>query len=157
MHDEYKSFLFLFSVSTFYFTFFFCLCFGSFLIIITLCAKFQLYWGMRKPNWHSSSNQSRLTTQIRTCLRLHSRAASSVGVTSPFQRSQHRKQFWRRADHKKTKNILLKLYSVLCPFSFCFISPSHSFLDCTWQSLETSFRFVSPSINLCFLTYISLR
>ena len=29
-----------------------------------------------------------------------SRAASSVGVTSPFQWSQHRKQFWRRADKK---------------------------------------------------------
>ena len=34
-------------------------------------------------------------------LELHSRAASSVGVTSPFQRSQHRKQFRRRADKKK--------------------------------------------------------
>ena len=34
-------------------------------------------------------------------LGLHSRAASSVGVTSLFQRSQHRKPFRRRADHKK--------------------------------------------------------
>ena len=33
-------------------------------------------------------------------LELHSRAASSVGGTSPFPRSQHRKQFWRKADKK---------------------------------------------------------
>ena len=35
-------------------------------------------------------------------LELHSRATSSVGVMSAFQRSQHRKQFWRKADNKKT-------------------------------------------------------
>ena len=33
-------------------------------------------------------------------LKIHSRAASSVGVTSPFQRSQHMKQFRRKADKK---------------------------------------------------------
>ena len=33
-------------------------------------------------------------------LELHSRAEPSVGVMSPFQRSQHRKQFWRKADKK---------------------------------------------------------
>ena len=32
-------------------------------------------------------------------LQLHSRAASSVGGTSLFPQSQHRKQFWRRADN----------------------------------------------------------
>ena len=35
-------------------------------------------------------------------LELHSWAASSVGITSPFQRSQHRKQFQRKVDNKKT-------------------------------------------------------
>ena len=35
-------------------------------------------------------------------LQLHSRAASSVGVTLPFQQSQHRKQFRRKADNKKS-------------------------------------------------------
>ena len=35
-------------------------------------------------------------------LELHSRAVSSEGVMSPFQRSQHRKQFRRKADNKKT-------------------------------------------------------
>ena len=34
-------------------------------------------------------------------LELHSRAMSSVGLTSPFQRSQHRKQFWRKAVNNK--------------------------------------------------------
>ena len=33
-------------------------------------------------------------------LELHSRAVSSVGIKSPFQRSQHRKQFQREADKK---------------------------------------------------------
>ena len=28
-------------------------------------------------------------------LELHSRATSSLGITSPFQQSQHRKQFWK--------------------------------------------------------------
>ena len=36
---------------------------------------------------------------------LHSRAASSIGIKSPFQQSQHRKQFWRRVDHKKTVSL----------------------------------------------------
>ena len=45
--------------------------------------------------------QTNLDTQPRTepALELHSRAASSVGVTSPFQQSEHRKQFWRRVDN----------------------------------------------------------
>ena len=34
-------------------------------------------------------------------LELHSRAASSVSVMSPFQQFQHRKQFRRKADQKK--------------------------------------------------------
>ena len=34
-------------------------------------------------------------------LELHSTAESSVGITSPFQRSRHRKQFRRKADKKK--------------------------------------------------------
>ena len=42
---------------------------------------------------------------------------SSIGVTSPFQRSQHRKQFQREVDHKKTfigsikkqKSLILKI------------------------------------------------
>ena len=38
-------------------------------------------------------------------LELHSRAASSVGFTSLFQRSQHRKQFRRKADNKKKKKL----------------------------------------------------
>ena len=42
-------------------------------------------------------------------LELYSRAASSVGITSPFQRSQHRKQFWRRLDPKKSR----KSFSIL--------------------------------------------
>ena len=33
-------------------------------------------------------------------LELHSKAASSVGITSTFQRSKHKKQFWRKADKK---------------------------------------------------------
>ena len=32
-------------------------------------------------------------------LELHSKATSSVGITSPFQRSQHRKQFKTKADN----------------------------------------------------------
>ena len=40
-------------------------------------------------------------------LELHSRAASSVGITSPFQRSQHRKQFQRKAD-KKNGNLIIQ-------------------------------------------------
>ena len=58
---------------------------------------------MRKPNRQSSSDQSKLTTQIRTsqpALELQSGAASSVGVMSPFQWSQRRKQFRRKADKK---------------------------------------------------------
>ena len=35
----------------------------------------------------------------RPTLELHSRAASSVGITSPLQRSQHRKQFLRKAEN----------------------------------------------------------
>ena len=38
-------------------------------------------------------------------LELHSRAASSVGVMTPFQRSQHRKQFRRKADKKNRLTI----------------------------------------------------
>ena len=47
--------------------------------------------------------QTNPDSQRRTAptLELLSRAVSSVGVTSPIQRSQHRKQFWRRVDHKK--------------------------------------------------------
>ena len=45
----------------------------------------------------NSLNQSGLEP----ALELHSRAASSVAITSPFLRSQHRKQFQKRADHKK--------------------------------------------------------
>ena len=46
--------------------------------------------------------QTNLDSQPRSvpALELHSRAASSVGITSPFQRSQHRKQFRRKADKK---------------------------------------------------------
>ena len=40
-------------------------------------------------------------------LELNSRAASSVGITSPFQQSQHREQFRRKADKKK---ILIIIY-----------------------------------------------
>ena len=45
-------------------------------------------------------------------LELHSRAASSVGITSPFQQSQQRKQFRRKADNEKiTKaRIIIKIY-----------------------------------------------
>ena len=42
-------------------------------------------------------------------LELHSRAASSVGITSPFQRSQHRKQFRRKADKKFRWEFMKKL------------------------------------------------
>ena len=38
-------------------------------------------------------------------LELQSRAASKVGDTSPFQWSQYRKQFLRKADHKKIKKL----------------------------------------------------
>ena len=55
---------------------------------------------MRKPNWKCSPNQSGPRTE--PSLELHSRAASSVGVKSPFQQSQHRKQFRRKADKKWT-------------------------------------------------------
>ena len=37
-------------------------------------------------------------------LELHSRTVSNVSVTSPFQRSQHRKQFWRKVNHKKRES-----------------------------------------------------
>ena len=46
-------------------------------------------------------------TQIRPTLELHSRAGSIVGVTSPFQWSRHRKQFWRKADKKTQTDIEL--------------------------------------------------
>ena len=36
-------------------------------------------------------------------LELHSRAASSVGITSPLQRSRHRKQFQRKANNNNKK------------------------------------------------------
>ena len=49
---------------------------------------------------YSSSNQSWL--------------ASSVGVASQFQRSQHRKQFWRKADNNK--NILFLFTKTLSTF-----------------------------------------
>ena len=42
-------------------------------------------------------------------LELNSRAASSVGIMSPFQRSQHRKQFRRKAD-KKTQKTCTKVF-----------------------------------------------
>ena len=54
--------------------------------------------------------QTNPDSQRRTAptLELLSSAVSSVDVTSPIQRSQHRKQFWRRVDHKKTCSIKLK-------------------------------------------------
>ena len=48
-------------------------------------------------------------------LELHRRAVSSVGITSQFQQSQNRKQFRKRADHKKLWPRLLKQ-----DFSLCF-------------------------------------
>ena len=42
-----------------------------------------------------------VSTLLYNLYELHSRAASSVGITSPFQRSQKSKQFWRKADNKK--------------------------------------------------------
>ena len=56
-----------------------------------------------EPSKVAIRHQSRLTTGSKPALELHSRAASSVGITSPFQRSQHRKQFPRKADNKKER------------------------------------------------------
>ena len=55
-------------------------------------------------NWFSSE----------PALEPHSRAASSVGVTSPFQRSQHRKQFQRKVDKKWDFTAKDYLYNVAC-------------------------------------------
>ena len=41
-------------------------------------------------------------------LELHSRAATSVGGTSPLRLSQHMKKFQMKADDKKTENSKLK-------------------------------------------------
>ena len=49
----------------------------------------KLFYGFLMPK----------NASIELALELHSRAASSVGVTSPFQWSQHRTQFWRKADN----------------------------------------------------------
>ena len=51
-------------------------------------------------------NQSDVRPKSEPALELHSRAASSVGVTSLFQQSQHRKQFQRKADNSKKSGAL---------------------------------------------------
>ena len=57
---------------------------------------------MRMHTQVNRAPQTNLATQPRSepALELHSRAASSVGVKSPFQQSHHRKQFRRKADKK---------------------------------------------------------
>ena len=50
-------------------------------------------------------------------LELLSRAASSVGVIEPFQRSQHREQSRRRADRKKNVKIV--------GYSYCHLNREH--------------------------------
>ena len=66
-------------------------------------------WEWRNPIEKALQLNPDSLTRLEPALELHSRAASSVGVTSPFQRSQHRKQFRRREE----KNI----YKLL----FCFV------------------------------------
>ena len=76
----------------------------------------HLYLGMRKSNLQSSSNQSGPQLRSEPALELHSRATSSVGITSPFQRSQHRKQFRRKADKKKIFRVFLPMNGRLKTF-----------------------------------------
>ena len=70
--------------------------------------------------WRHLSPQTNPDSWPRSALTLEllSRAASSVGVTSPFQRSQHRKQFWRRVDHKKVLTWFHILLNFLSNSSF---------------------------------------
>ena len=52
---------------------------------------------------YSSSTNLDSSPRSEPALELNSRAASIVGCMSPFPWSQHRKQFWRRADNSKKK------------------------------------------------------
>ena len=58
-------------------------------------------WERRNPIVKALQPNPDSQPRSEPALKLHSRAASSVGVMSPLQWSQHRKQFQRRADIKK--------------------------------------------------------
>ena len=78
-------------------------------------------------------------------LDLHSRATSSVGVTSPFQQSQHRKKFRKRADKKclikNPRNLFFTFNSAfpIVQVSSCSASPfSNVYLHFLTDSNKTS-------------------
>ena len=58
-------------------------------------------WEWGNPIDKASQTNPDSQPRSESTLEIYSRAASSVGITSPFQWSQHRKQFSRKAAHKK--------------------------------------------------------
>ena len=78
---------------------------------------------MRKPK----APQTNLDTRPRSqpTLELHSMATSSVGIMSPFQWSQYKKQFRRKADKKIIKQTEMFIFRCLQrakPFQQCGLS-----------------------------------
>ena len=66
-------------------------------------------WEWGNPTDKAPQTNSDSWPRSAPALELLSRAASSVGVTSPFQWSQRRKQLWRRADQKERVIFVTKI------------------------------------------------
>ena len=80
-----------------------CVIYWWFTAINCNCCGFTTIWEWGNPI--DKAPQTNLDSQPRSepPIELHNRAASSVSITSPFQQSQNRKQFWKKADNKKVK------------------------------------------------------